>query len=131
MANPVHHIELWTTDLSGSAPSFDWLLPLLGWEADHSPDWPAGRTWHHPSGAYIVLEQSPDVTGSHDRQRAGLNHLALRISDRALLDQVRGDCAHHGWRELFADQYPHAGGPDHTAVFIENDEGFELEVVAD
>lgn len=128
--NPVHHIELWTTDVAACAPAFDWLLPQLGWAAVHSPDWEQGRSWHHPSGSYIVLEQSPAVAGPHDRMRAGLNHLALRVHDRPLLDQLRRECTEHGWRELFADQYPHAGGPQHTALFIENAEGFEIEVVA-
>jgi len=30
---------------------------------------------------------------------------------------------------LFADKYPHAGGPEHTALFLVNSEGFEVEIV--
>ncbi|MBM7824826.1 hypothetical protein JOD55_000653 [Arcanobacterium pluranimalium] len=131
MKNPVHHIELWTNDLETTSASFDWLLPLLGWEAQHDPSWPQGRTWHHSSGSYIVLEQSLAVSGLHDRMRAGLNHLALRASDHEQLDQLRANCVAYGWTELFADDYPHAGGPDHTALYIENTEGFELEIVVD
>ncbi|GAB3622269.1 hypothetical protein GCM10027418_03510 [Mariniluteicoccus endophyticus] len=130
MTNAVHHIELWTSDLTSSVPSFDWVLTSLGWVAEHDPDWPAGRSWHHPSGVYVVLEQSPDVSGPHERTRAGLN-LALRAHDRARLDALRRDLGDHGWSEMFADRYPHAGGPQHTALFIENAEGFELEIVAD
>lgn len=131
MSNAVHHIELWTSDLAGTAPGFDWLLARLGWAPRHDPAWPQGRTWHHASGAYVVLEQSPALTGVHDRMRAGLNHLALRAPDRASLDDLRRDAAFHGWHELFADVYPHAGGPDHTALFLENAEGFEFEIVVD
>lgn len=36
----------------------------------------------------------------------------------------------HGWNELFAESYPHAGGPQHVALFLENHEGFEVEIVA-
>ena len=129
MTNPVHHIELWTTDLHASVASFDWLLPLLGWQAQHDPDWPQGRTWTHPSGIYVVLEESPAITGPHDRMRAGLNHLAFRAKDRTLLDGLQRQCSSHGWTELFADKYPHAGGPEHTALFLENSEGFEVEIV--
>ena len=129
MLNPVQHIELWTVDVNASAPSFDWLLPQLGWAADHSLNWQQGRTWRHPTGAYIVLEQSHAVAGPYARMRAGLNHLALRIHDRSLLDRLRRECTEHGWSELFAARYPHAGGPQHTALFIENAEGFEIEVV--
>lgn len=131
MTNVVHHIELWTSDIESATPSFDWLLKSIGWTARHDPAWPAGRTWQHPSGVYIVLEQSPDVTGIHERTRAGLNHLALRAGDREQLDVLRKKCGGHGWTELFSDRYPHAGGPQHTALFIENHEGFELELVAD
>ena len=38
---------------------------------------------------------------------------------------------HHGWSELFAEKYPHAGGTEHTALFIENSEGFEIGIVSD
>lgn len=78
-----------------------------------------------------MLEQSPAVTGPHDRMRAGLNHLALRASDRATLDRLRAECVTHDWRELFADRYPNAAGQDHTALFIENGEGFECEIVVE
>ncbi|WP_245988278.1 hypothetical protein [Flexivirga caeni] len=44
MPNPVHHIELWTTDLVATAPSFHWLLTSLGWRAESDPSWPQGRT---------------------------------------------------------------------------------------
>lgn len=131
MTNVVHHIELRTSDVAAASPSFDWLLGATGWRAQHDPAWPQGRTWHHPSGVYVVLEQSPDLTGPHDRTRAGLNHLALRVADRDQLDRLRQECAAHGWSELFADRYPHAGGPQHTALFIENGEGFEVELVAE
>lgn len=127
----MHHLELWTANLESSAASFDWLLPQLGWQAEHDPEWPQARTWVHTSGAYIVLERSPAITGRHDRLRARLNHLALRARDRAQLDHLCSACSHHGWAEIFADQYPHAGGPAHTALFIENSEGFEIEIVAD
>lgn len=127
--NPVHHIELWTDDLARVQPSFDWLLPRLGWTADHDPAWPEGKVWRHPTGVYLVLEQSPAVTAPHDRMRAGLNHLALRVHERGTLDDLRAEAPRHGWTELFAERYPHAGGPDHTALFLENAQGFEIEVV--
>jgi hypothetical protein len=32
---------------------------------------------------------------------------------------------------MFADRYPHAGGEQHTALYLENSEGFEVEVVVE
>ncbi|WP_244926079.1 VOC family protein [Arachnia propionica] len=78
MRNAVHHIELWTSDVEAATPSFDWLFATLGWTLDHDPARPTGRIWQHPSGVYLVLEQSPDISGPLERTHAGLNHLALR-----------------------------------------------------
>ncbi|MFT4295344.1 MAG: glyoxalase [Micropruina sp.] len=131
MQGPVHHIELWTNDLRGVAGSFDWLLSCLGWVGERDPDWPQGLIWRHDSGVYLVLEESSDVVDeAHDRLRPGLNHLALRVSDRGRLDWLRSESPRHGWRELFADRYPHAGGERHVALFLENVQGFEIELVA-
>ncbi len=35
-----------------------------------------------------------------------------------------------GVRILYEDRHPHAGGPDHYAVFVEDPEGIKVEVVA-
>ncbi|MEJ8280800.1 VOC family protein [Pseudonocardia spirodelae] len=129
MTGPIHHVELWTHDLAQAEPSFHWLFTELGWTL-RDDGWDRGRVWTHPAGVYVVLEQSPDVRGHHDRHRAGLNHLALTVPDRPRLDALRAACGGHGWTELFADAYPHAGGPAHTALFAENAQGFEVEIVA-
>ncbi|GAB2609526.1 VOC family protein [Pseudactinotalea suaedae] len=132
MANPVHHIELWTHDLATAEPGWHWLLDSLGWERELVEGWPNGRIWRHASGVYVVLEASAAVIGDrHDRLAPGLNHLALRTGDRAGLDALRAAAPAHGWSELFTDKYPHAGGPDHTALYLENAEGFEVELVVD
>lgn len=127
----LHHLELWTRDLPGAEPSFDWLLVRLGFTKDDPAGWTQGRIWRHPDGSYLVLEQSPHVMDvPHDRLRPGLNHVAFTVSGRELLDDLRRDAAAHGWNELFADAYPHAGGPQHTALYLVNGQGFEMELVA-
>ena len=40
------------------------------------------------------------------------------------------DTAEGGWTLMFADRHPFAGGPDHYAAYLENTEGFEVELVA-
>lgn len=125
----IHHVELWTDDLAAAEPGWHWLLTRLGCELVDNPDWPDGRSWEHPSGPYICLEQSPAVTGAHDRMRAGLNHLALVVPANVTLDELRAEAGAHGWSELFADRYPNAGGPDHHALYLENTQGFEVELV--
>lgn len=38
----------------------------------------------------------------------------------------------NGWTLMFADRHPHAGGggEDHYAAYLENRDGFEVELVA-
>lgn len=129
MHTALHHVGLWTTDLAEVEEGWRWLLTGLGWSDGDT--WAEGRTWMHPDGTYLVLEQSPDVKDAlHDRLRAGLNHLAVNCPSVDILDLLRGQADAHGWRELFADRYPHAGGSSHTALFLENIQGFEVELVA-
>lgn len=35
-----------------------------------------------------------------------------------------------GWRHLFADKYPTAGGAGHYAAYLVNSDGFEVELIA-
>jgi len=121
----VHHVDLWVGDPDTAIGEWGWLLGELGWGCE-------GAAFEHPDGTYVFIERSPDqVGGTHDRLRAGVNHLAVTCDDRATLDRLRAESSAHGWHELFADRYPHAGGDQHTALYLENSEGFEVEVVVE
>jgi hypothetical protein len=67
---------------------------------------------------------------AHDRKAPGLNHLALAVPERWMVDRIVSEAPAHGWRLMFADRHPYAGGAHHYAAYLENDEGFEVEVVA-
>lgn len=128
MGAAFHHVELWTRDCTMVEGGWNWLMTSIGWQ--HDDAWNGGRSWSHRDGCYLVVEQSPDVRDeTHDRRRPGLNHLALHAGTAGLED-LRGGARDQGWNELFADSYPHAGGPQHVALFLENQEGFEVEIVA-
>ncbi|GAB3477195.1 GNAT family N-acetyltransferase [Amycolatopsis cihanbeyliensis] len=127
-ATGVHHIELWVPDLERARESFGWLLGALGWWEYQR--WSAGTSWRS-GGWYLVVEQSPALSGDvHDRCRPGLNHIALRVPSRRRLDELVARAAEHGWSPLFAERYPHAGGPEHYAAYLENPDGYEVELVA-
>jgi hypothetical protein len=80
---------------------------------------------------YLVVEQSRALTGGdHERTKAGLNHLAFHVDTREQVDALAGNAVRHGWRPLFADRYPFAGGESHYAAYLENTDGFEVELVA-
>jgi catechol 2,3-dioxygenase-like lactoylglutathione lyase family enzyme len=124
----LHHVELWVPELSRAVDSVGWLLEELGYTT--LQDWPDGRSWRLGS-TYIVVEQSPALTAtSHERTRPGLNHLAFHSGSRVEVDELVAEAGNHGWHLLFPDRHPYAGGPDNYAAYLENADGFEVELVA-
>jgi catechol 2,3-dioxygenase-like lactoylglutathione lyase family enzyme len=131
-SSPLHHIELWVPDLLRTERSWGWLLTRLGAEPFQS--WEHGRSWRWGDGAgsvYVVVEQSAALAGDrHERRSPGLNHLALRAGSPDELDALVGEAPAHGWRLMFADRHPYAGGPAHRAAYLEDADGYEVELVA-
>jgi catechol 2,3-dioxygenase-like lactoylglutathione lyase family enzyme len=126
----LHHVELWVPDLPRASREWGWLLGALGYEVHQ--DWERGRSWRL-GPTYLVVEQSPamrDAADGHDRLRPGLNHLAFHAGSPSALDALVAQAPAHGWTPLFAERYPHAGGPEHYAAYLENSDGFEAELVA-
>jgi catechol 2,3-dioxygenase-like lactoylglutathione lyase family enzyme len=124
----LHHVELWVPDLDRAVACWGWLLGELGYE--QFQDWDGGRSWR-AGPTYIVVEQSPAMTSNeHERCRPGLNHLAFHVVSRLRVDELAGVGPEHGWRLMFADEHPHAGGPDHYAAYMEDADGYEVELVA-
>jgi len=115
-------------DLTAALPRWEWLLTELGYRQHQR--WEQGVSFLLDA-TYLVLEQSPALLpGPHERTRAGLNHLALHAGSRGELDALVAAAPHCGWRLLFTDRHPFAGGPQHYAAYLEDDDGFEVELVA-
>lgn len=124
-----HHVELWVADFDAALPRWSWLLGELGWPV--LAEWDRGTSWGSPESGYLVVEQSPDVRAArHDRVAPGMNHLALRIADRPRLDGLVAAAPQRGWHLLFPESHPYAGGPQHCAAYLEDADGFEMEIVA-
>jgi catechol 2,3-dioxygenase-like lactoylglutathione lyase family enzyme len=124
----LHHVELWVPDLARAERSWGWLLTALGAQPYRS--WAAGRSWRS-DGVYVVVEQSPALSGAvHDRRAPGLNHLAFWAGTADELDALVAEAPSHGWRLLFPDRHPFAGGPGHRAAYLEDADGYEVELVA-
>jgi len=125
----IHHVELWVTDSDVSNGDWAWLLRRLGFALDS--EWSDGQSWS-ASGSYVTLANSPNLTTKvHDRRRVGMNHLAFKAGQRSNVDAIMIEAPDHGWRPLYHDRFPHAGGNDHYAGWLENDAGFKAEVVAE
>ncbi len=124
----LHHVELWVPDLERARASWGWLLAELGYQPFQ--DWPAGCSWQL-GDTYLVAEQSAALSAAgHERCRPGLNHLAFHAGSRAEVDALASAAPAHGWALMFADRHPFAGGPEHYAAYLENSDGFEVELVA-
>lgn len=123
----LHHLELWTRSFSTAYPSWQWLAHQLGLQ--ELQRWEKGISWQAQDGSYLVLEESPDTQGEHNRLNPGMNHVAFNCS-REVMEKIRGQLEQSGWQELFATKYPHAAGKEHFALYINNAEGFEVELVA-
>ncbi|MFJ4169617.1 VOC family protein [Paenarthrobacter sp. NPDC089714] len=124
----LHHVELWVPDLDRAEEEWGWIMSRLGYSVYQK--WDSGVSWRLGS-TYIVVEQSPALSGpEHDRTAPGLNHLAFLAGSQKDVDALVVEGVTWGWRQLFQDKYPHAGGADHYAGYLINSEGFEIELVA-
>lgn len=124
----IHHVEIWIAD-AVSLTEWGWLLRELDFVRESK--WAEGESWA-ADGAYVTLTTSPNLSRlTHDRRTPGVNHLAFKAGDAVAVDAIMATAAAHGWRPLYHDRYPHAGGAEHYAGWLENSAGFKAEVVAD
>lgn len=124
----VHHVEIWVPTVAQVRRTWGWLLTELGWHEYQS--WDQGVSWRL-GPTYLVFEDSPARTArTHDRLRPGLNHVALYAGPPERVDELVAAAPSHGWHLMFPDFHPHAGGPHHYAAYLENDDGYEVELVA-
>jgi catechol 2,3-dioxygenase-like lactoylglutathione lyase family enzyme len=125
----IHHVEIWVANLEAARAEWGWLLHTLGFTREG--EWPEGESWA-ADRAYLTLTASPNLVGTtHERRAPGVNHLAFKGGAPATVDAIMAAAAAHGWRPLYHSRYPHAGGPDYYAGWLENSAGFKAEVVAD
>jgi catechol 2,3-dioxygenase-like lactoylglutathione lyase family enzyme len=124
----LHHLTIWVPDLTRAATSWIWLLDELGYELDGSYD--TILVFRHDTGFALVLEQSPDMVPGmlHSRLRPGLNHAAFTLDPLVSLTAIVDKAPDHGWSVLPVDRHPIAGDAD--VVFLEDRDGFEVELVA-
>lgn len=125
----IHHVELWITDLERERQGWAWLFGELGFV--RSDVWSDGETWS-AGGSYLTLTTPPTLGGTaHDRRLPGMNHIAFQGGNRSAVDQIMARSERHGWAPLYQERYPHAGGLDHYAGWLENVAGFKVEIVAE
>ncbi|WP_421117918.1 VOC family protein [Aquihabitans daechungensis] len=124
----IHHLQLWVPDLARAEESWGWLLEALGYTPARR--WEHGRVWRQ-DGTGIVIESSPDMVPGmlHSRLRPGMNHVAFHVESTEAIARLVEEAGEHGWRRL-GDDPRHPLGPDQEVAYLEDRDGFEVELIA-
>ena len=124
----IHHLQLWVPDLPRAEASWGWLLESLGYE--QARRWEHGVVWRQDRTG-IVIESSPDMVPGmlHSRLRPGMNHVAFHVESTDAIDQLLLEAGEHGWRRL-GDDPRHPLGRDQAVAYLEDRDGFEVELIA-
>ena len=120
----LHHIELQALDLERAMLEWGWLLPRLD-HAEHQR-WSEGASWMCGS-TYVVVARAATST-PHDRRGAGLNHLAFRAGDRAMVDRIWREAEGFGWRRLTGGGYRWSAAGEAESAFLESSERVKVEL---
>lgn len=123
----LHHVEIYVADLPLARDFWPWWLGELGWAPFQ--DWVEGFSWRR-GDCYLVFVQAPLLDPPFHRRRPGLNHLAFHADSRAQVDLLAARVQERGWRLLYPERHPHAGGPQCNALFFEGPERLKVELVA-
>lgn len=125
----LHHVELYVSDLKKSLTAWDWLLTELGYTLYQQ--WDQGQSYRFGE-TYLVFVQTETVhlEPPYHRKKTGLNHLAFHADSLEQLERLRSQLAQHGFVELYADRFPHAGGPNYIALYFEDPDRIKVELVA-
>jgi catechol 2,3-dioxygenase-like lactoylglutathione lyase family enzyme len=123
----LHHLELYVPDLERSLAFWGWLLLELGYEPFQ--EWDEGCSFRS-GDTYLVFAAAPTGDRELDRRGPGLNHIAFHAASPDDVDRLTDELRSRGVRILYEERHPHAGGPDHYAVFCEDPDGLKVEIVA-
>ncbi|MFS0674678.1 VOC family protein [Ornithinibacillus sp. 179-J 7C1 HS] len=129
MRGMLHHIELNVSNLEKSTAFWGELLEELGYEPFQS--WESGRSFKL-GDTYLVFVQTEKkfLESSYHRKEVGLNHLAFYADSREHVDEITNQLKEKDVSILYSDRHPHAGGPNHYAVFFEDPDRIKVEIVA-
>jgi catechol 2,3-dioxygenase-like lactoylglutathione lyase family enzyme len=125
----LHHAEVNVSDLERSVEFWGWFLERLGYESFQ--EWDGGRSWRL-GDTYLVFVRTEEryLEPPYHRRRVGLNHLAFHAESRQQVDEMTQLLEERGVEILYRDQHPHAGGPDHYALYFEAPDRIKVELVA-
>jgi glyoxylase I family protein len=126
----VHHLDLVVSSLERSIPFYRALLEPLGYVASSEIEGERGERVVYlggPGVAEIGL-RAAQTSGSFDRYRIGVHHVAFRAHARATVDERYRWCVDEGIRiESRPAEYGYV--PGYYAFFFYDPDGIKLEIV--
>ena len=130
MKGKLHHVEIYTADLTQSKEFWGWLLGELGYKEYQT--WEAGISYILDD-SYIVFVQVQEKYSDipYHRCRPGLNHLAFHGGSKEFVDEITQKLRDRKVKILYEDKHPFAGGQGYYAVYFEAPDRMKVEIVAD
>ncbi len=125
----LHHIELYVDSLEESSQFWSGLLGAFG----HTKfqDWGQGVSYKLEHTYIVLVQAAPEhLKPAYHRQRVGLNHLAFHAASRVQVDELTTWVRESGYRILYEDQHPFAGGQNYYALYCEDPNRIKVEIVA-
>lgn len=113
----LHHVEIYVSDLETSRAFYDFLLTKLGYSLYQERE--KGLSYKKAEQYLVFVQTTQDfLEAGYHRCRTGLNHLAFHVGTPDEIDQWRKEFLTRRVKLLYDDHYPHAGGPDHHALYL-------------
>ena len=126
----VHHVDLVVSSIERSLPFYSELLGPLGYHTVSQVEGERGETiWYLTGpGTSIGLREAQSESGSYDRYRIGLHHLAFEADSRGQVDE-RAEWARSQSVEIESEPMDYSYLPGYYAVFFYDPDGLKLEIL--
>ena len=127
MSSRLHHVALSVADLTKSTEFYDAVLGPLGYRRTHTFE--SICVWGGQEPEVLLYPIEDLDTSPHRKGRAGLQHLAVEVTDRQTVEDVHNAVVTGGWTVVFPPrEYPDYA-PGYYAVFVEDPDGSRWEFV--
>jgi glyoxylase I family protein len=126
----VHHVDLVVSSILRSLPFYRELLEPLGWYRVGEVEGERGETIFYLSGpgSSVGLREAQTPSGSYDRYRVGLHHLAFEAPSRQAVDE-RAEWLRERGAVIESGPEEYSYIPGYYAVFFYDPDGIKLEIV--
>ncbi|MFG2434643.1 VOC family protein [Streptomyces sp. NPDC048508] len=125
LSSRLHHVALSAADLTKSTEFYDAVLSPLGYKRTHTFD--SICVWGAQEPEVLLYPTEDSNTSPHRKGRAGLQHLAIEVIGRHIVDDVHNAIIAGGWTVVFPPrEYPDYA-PGYYAVFVEDPDGSRWE----